>query len=409
MISFKILVALQFLTIFSSPLYIIRFHLFDVPATLLEVFILLTFFVFVVHLIKNKVSLKSLKTNFSLPALILLLAATLSVLISPDKLGGLGILKAYFLEPVMFFYSLNYSLKKVGDNFIYLSMILVGLSLSILAILQKITGQFSLAPGELALGRVTALYNSANSFSLFLIPIIFLTIAYLKSTNLKILKVSSLLAAGLFLLVVFWTKSRGGVVGLTVAFLTYGYLVKIYINKLAKQFRWLIPAVFLGLIGLVLIYLYQSYNFFPPTYGQAYTRPDTMQIRFYIWYGAINLLKEQPILGAGLNGFKTLYTNQYRMVEFQEEFQYPHNLILTLWSETSILGLFAFMGILVILFRRLVKKLDQGNYTFKIAAILSIFVYLLVHGLVDVPYFKNDLSFQFWVLLSLADYYIGKV
>jgi hypothetical protein len=25
-----------------------------------------------------------------------------------------------------------------------------------------------------------------------------------------------------------------------------------------------------------------------------------------------------------------------------------------------------------------------------------------VHGLVDVPYFKNDLSFEFWVLLAIA-------
>jgi hypothetical protein len=25
-----------------------------------------------------------------------------------------------------------------------------------------------------------------------------------------------------------------------------------------------------------------------------------------------------------------------------------------------------------------------------------------VHGLVDVPYWKNDLSFEFWVILSLT-------
>jgi hypothetical protein len=29
-------------------------------------------------------------------------------------------------------------------------------------------------------------------------------------------------------------------------------------------------------------------------------------------------------------------------------------------------------------------------------------VAVVVHGLVDVPYFKNDLSFEFWVLLGLA-------
>ena len=29
-------------------------------------------------------------------------------------------------------------------------------------------------------------------------------------------------------------------------------------------------------------------------------------------------------------------------------------------------------------------------------------VAVLVHGLVDVPYFKNDLSLEFWVLLGVA-------
>ena len=27
---------------------------------------------------------------------------------------------------------------------------------------------------------------------------------------------------------------------------------------------------------------------------------------------------------------------------------------------------------------------------------------IIVHGLVDVPYFKNDLSLEFWVLLGLS-------
>jgi hypothetical protein len=29
-------------------------------------------------------------------------------------------------------------------------------------------------------------------------------------------------------------------------------------------------------------------------------------------------------------------------------------------------------------------------------------VAVIVHGLVDVPYFKNDLSLEFWTLLALS-------
>jgi hypothetical protein len=34
--------------------------------------------------------------------------------------------------------------------------------------------------------------------------------------------------------------------------------------------------------------------------------------------------------------------------------------------------------------------------------VLLALVAVVVHGLVDVPYFKNDLSFEFWVLVGLA-------
>jgi hypothetical protein len=34
--------------------------------------------------------------------------------------------------------------------------------------------------------------------------------------------------------------------------------------------------------------------------------------------------------------------------------------------------------------------------------ILLMVVGIVVHGLVDVPYWKNDLSLEFWVLLGLS-------
>ena len=32
---------------------------------------------------------------------------------------------------------------------------------------------------------------------------------------------------------------------------------------------------------------------------------------------------------------------------------------------------------------------------------MLVLVAMVVHGLVDVPFFKNDLSFQFWALLGI--------
>ena len=34
--------------------------------------------------------------------------------------------------------------------------------------------------------------------------------------------------------------------------------------------------------------------------------------------------------------------------------------------------------------------------------IMAAIIYMFIHGIVDVPYFKNDLSTQFWVFLAIT-------
>ncbi|MCA9389730.1 MAG: hypothetical protein KC585_03955, partial [Candidatus Magasanikbacteria bacterium] len=69
--------------------------------------------------------------------------------------------------------------------------------------------------------------------------------------------------------------------------------------------------------------------------------------------------------------------------------QYPHNIILNFWVETGLAGLLAFFWIV---FAWLKKK----------EAMLLPLVALLIHGLVDVPYFKNDLAIVFFLVLALC-------
>ena len=78
-----------------------------------------------------------------------------------------------------------------------------------------------------------------------------------------------------------------------------------------------------------------------------------------------------------------------------EVFQYPHNILLNIWSETGLLGLIAFSCILITWVRR-----GSGPRTTDL--ILPILTALLVHGLVDVPYFKNDLAVAFWLFVLIT-------
>jgi len=60
----------------------------------------------------------------------------------------------------------------------------------------------------------------------------------------------------------------------------------------------------------------------------------------------------------------------------------------------GILGLVSFIGLVVLGLWRFWKN----PYLWFIAPLFA----LLVHGLIDTPYFKNDLSLIFWFLIGIA-------
>lgn len=405
----------QSLTLIIAPLYILRAELkipflsSIVPTTLLEVILLASILLTATDFFKNRINIGVFKTSFDKFILLFLISIIISVIVSVDQKGGLGILKAYFVEPILFYYCLIYQSRKHGAGFIKNSLIISAVSLSALGLLQKVSGGFTLAPYELAQGRVTAVYNSANSLSLFLAPITFIVLANFFSAKNLYKKALFLATVSFLILVITWTKSRGGFIS---ELLSLGVYLYVYLNlKITKlrKYWYVLPILLTIWFFSYLFYTFETKNFLPADYGRPYTDGDTLQIRYFIWAGTINLLKDHPVFGAGLNGFKTLYSNQYRLQQFQEQFQYPHNLLLTYWTETGLLGLTAFVILIVKVFsvviRNMIKIMDSNsNSNFHLGlSFLAIFTYWLVHGFVDVPYFKNDLSLEFWTIVALVE------
>ena len=134
-------------------------------------------------------------------------------------------------------------------------------------------------------------------------------------------------------------------------------------------------------------------------------------VRKSMWRETIPMIRDNQILGAGFSGYQEKMKG-YQKDTFIEIFQYPHTLILNFWSEMGILGLIAFELLVGWYFFILTKTLfvlrklpqgDEKNFMRAVAA-GSIFAMstILIHGLVDVPYFKNDLAIFFWMLIGLA-------
>ena len=89
-----------------------------------------------------------------------------------------------------------------------------------------------------------------------------------------------------------------------------------------------------------------------------------------------------------------------------EIFLYPHNLLLAVWVELGLAGLLIFLTILYQFFRACFSPPHGGRgnargWGLRAGLVVALSV-ILIHGLVDVPYFKNDLAMLFWVIVALG-------
>lgn len=399
-----------FLTILIAPLYIIRSYFilpgleFFVPFTLLEIFILFSIGITGLVYLKGKYPVTDFKTSLDPFIGLFLGASILAVITSYDVIGGLGILKAYIIEPIIFYYLLIFVSKHKGYQFIIMSLIGAGIWLCLLGLLQNFFGVFIFAKVEYEQNRITSVYNSANSLALFLGPLVLLVFSQFYSLDYKkYLRFVYLGFFVMFIFIMYFTRSRGGLISLAgaLAVFIFGYMTIKY--HFIRRFWVVVPTTVAICLIAFFGFLYENYDFFPINYSVPYTAGDTLQIRYFIWAGTINMLKEHFVFGAGLNGFKTLYSNQYRPVQYQEQFQYPHNILLTFWTEMGIFGLFSFLLLIVSLYSILIRNLIKNKRPILGVALLGVLSYWMLHGMVDVPYFKNDLSLEFWTIAALIE------
>jgi O-antigen ligase len=126
----------------------------------------------------------------------------------------------------------------------------------------------------------------------------------------------------------------------------------------------------------------------------------SVTVRASIYTQTFHMLADHPILGAGIGGFAT------RVAPYRPPAQavqiYPHDLWLTTWSELGLLGLISFAVIFFSLLWRGWRALGRSTGIWRpvIWGAAGALVLYLVHGSFDSPYWKNDLSVEFWLLAA---------
>lgn len=363
------------------PLYLVRFRIGPLPTTLLEIYLLVWFLVALLGF--GTTLWKSARQSiwsWRWPLIAWVLVSFASIFWSPSMITGLGLWRAYILEPVLVFVVLHGLRAQLHEAYFVRSMRLVILIVGFWAIAQFVTGEGIPHPWNVSIEegrRATGPFPYPNALALFVVPIAaYLFARWTRATHEWWLLVSWAMA----LLATLFAKSDGGLLALLGA--TWSVLV------LRKETRRL--ALGIAVFGIVLLLIVTPLRqvFFEQLTFSGWSG----RVRTWTWTETWNMLQDRPLLGAGFGGYPIVFA-PYHEKTFIEIFQYPHTILFNVWSETGLFGVFAFGWIIVTWVRKRVSLI-----------MLAPLIAILIHGLVDVPYFKNDLALAFWLLAFLTTY-----
>jgi len=378
---------------------VVRWHYGFYPTTLLEHAIAATLIAFAVETIRAG---RPLPTKWGgpgwgwgIPVALFVVAGALDVVFAPSRTAALGLYRAYIIEPIAFAFVLVNVLTTARRAL----AVLAGLGVAgiwvgapnivvVLQALREHTYNVTQTPP-------VVIYTTANALALFLGPLIAVAAAMLlheRDRNIRAGAAVFLIVAAPAMLLTF---SRGGFLAMAV--------VAVGLALSHPRRWWLLVGVAVAgaLIGAIPPVFHRITLEFQNVEGSTFIGRDG---RIELWKAALTMLRANPIFGAGLSGYAEKVAPYWNADHSDALFIDPHNIVLNFWSETGLLGLISFAWIMVKGFRTTWRGWHETWPAWKPIelGILLALVAMVVHGLVDVPYFKNDLSLEFWALIAIA-------
>lgn len=385
------------LLLWIVPAYLVRFSVLGINTNVLMLGVVAFWLLFLFYLRSSGIK-KFIDYCRALPKLALVLVLTffvagiVSFFVAGVSVESLGQFIVLFVQPISLFFCFTYIFKNYPKSKVVFrasAFMLVALS-GLLAIFQYITlislpQQFWGNMNEPK--RAISFFAQPDMYAMFVAPLL----AWLLGEVLGFLKkpfdkggyfvVGAWIigAIGLFL-----SLSRGGWIGLGAA----GVLALIF--NTTKQQRKIIYIASVICIAIVFSVPNFRYRVILPFLGEK-----SAVSRFSLWDNGIKMIKESPVIGKGLLGFNKNF-DRVNTDPGLDHHNHPHNLFLALWVDTGVIGVLSFYALVLFgIYQSF--KLRKDPKPFGLALFL---VAIIIHGLVDTPYLKNDLAMIFWIIYS---------
>ncbi|MFA6496946.1 MAG: O-antigen ligase family protein [Patescibacteria group bacterium] len=368
-----------------TPTYLVRFDVGPIPTTLLECLLLITLATFVIRYRSRLLTWTKRKPKFTLASISLILIAISSivaVVIAPNHISALGIWKAYYLEPFLFAVIAYSRFDRTDYKKLFIALCTSGIVVALFAIIQ-VTFHIGIPEAWITENRATSFFPYPNAVGLLLAPIVSAMIAFLSTSPDPSLlrrgvrgRNGILVVAALFLVTIGLAKTEAALVAIPTAL----FIVAIMTPLITKKTK------ILGTIGAATVFLF-IFTFLPTIASKLTLNDASGLVRRTQWSETLHMLADHAYLGVGLNGYPTALV-PYHNPTLYEIFQYPHNIFLNVWSELGLIGLIGLIGLMSFSLHFTWQNKKDPWVLACFAALLTMFI----HGLVDVPFSKNDLA-----------------
>ncbi len=335
---------------------------------------------------------KPARTDLNLPIGVFILVGFLSTLTSvslPLSLEGF-FLKLFEWIMLYFIVAETINSKKRLNRVLivmFFSMALIAID----AIFQFITGTDFIRHYATTGYRIQASFGNPNSFAGWLVIMISLalSLAYFRTLVWfnKIIKpiLWAITALLIFCLALTYTRGAWIAVILSLIFLA------IFRSKRLLIF----------IVVILLIVPFIAPERIERRASTIFQLAEKKVMRSYLWREALSIVEDFPLLGCGLNTYATVGP-YYRITE--ETGVYPHNSYLHMAAESGLLGLGAFIWIMITLFRTSLANLKRIDNRFHSAILIGLLTGLfgfLVHSFVDVNFYTLQLGNLMWFVMGL--------
>lgn len=373
---------------------------------------------------------------FTLPIVIFLLAAGISVLIAYQHRIALRAFREEVFDPILYLLLALFCLRTRQDVARLLAAFLgSGLIVALLGMAQYFLFRDHLVLESDGVRRVHAMYGSANGIGLFFDYVLPLGFALVIAKTRKATGIFStwwlrILAIALcipLLLVLYLSQSLGAWIAIGAAALFIAAL------SLRNRKAMLISAlVFIIALGAILLIFRTPITAFLFEHHTNAKGVGTLTKRLYLWQSALHMIRDYPWFGVGMENWLCHYSinkvcidpataHHYYLIMrdpvthvltglgYEPTLSHPHNIFLHVWVSMGIFGLLAFVAVLVFFFWLFARILvSMSNTTSKshpslrwmTLAVGAAMLAALIQGQVDSSFLEQDLAFCFWMLVT---------